>query len=191
MPICASRSASPMVPAFIVSVIATAIGGTLFVIGSLTGSRTTIDVLPVMEKELRVHGNNTGPAGLGVTRVHLRSSACADRRPNVRDGGCGRMPTHASREAGSISSKSVSPSALDVPLREQVNGRFRKRSRSCGTTIVGRHRPATAERRSRVDSGTAANECAHVRSRPSSRQSAAAAPPRDTRRWHGRGVRSR
>ena len=43
------------------SVSAAAIGGTLFVIGFLTGSRPTIDVLPVMEKELRVLGNNTGP----------------------------------------------------------------------------------------------------------------------------------
>lgn len=43
------------------SVNAAAIGGTLFVIGFLTGARPTIEVLPIMEKELRVLGNNTGP----------------------------------------------------------------------------------------------------------------------------------
>ena len=43
------------------SVNAAAMAGTVFVIGFLTGSRPTIDVLPVMEKELRILGNNTGP----------------------------------------------------------------------------------------------------------------------------------
>ncbi len=43
------------------SVNAAAIAGTVFVIGFLTGARPTIDVLPIMEKELRVRGNNTGP----------------------------------------------------------------------------------------------------------------------------------
>lgn len=43
------------------SVNAEAMAGTVVVIGFLTGARPTIDVLPVMEKELRVQVNNTGP----------------------------------------------------------------------------------------------------------------------------------
>jgi NADPH:quinone reductase-like Zn-dependent oxidoreductase len=43
------------------SVNAAAMAGTVFVIGFLTGARPTIDVLPIMEKELRIQGNNTGP----------------------------------------------------------------------------------------------------------------------------------
>ncbi len=43
------------------SVNAAAMAGTIFVIGFLTGSTPTIDVLPVMEKELSILGNNTGP----------------------------------------------------------------------------------------------------------------------------------
>jgi NADPH:quinone reductase-like Zn-dependent oxidoreductase len=43
------------------SVNAAAIAGVVFVIGFLTGTRATVDVLRVMEKELRVQGNNTGP----------------------------------------------------------------------------------------------------------------------------------
>jgi NADPH:quinone reductase-like Zn-dependent oxidoreductase len=43
------------------SVNAATMAGTVFVIGFLTGTRPIIDVLPVMEKELRIFGNNTGP----------------------------------------------------------------------------------------------------------------------------------
>lgn len=43
------------------SVNAAAMGGTVFVIGFLTGAEPTINVLPIMEKELRIQGNNTGP----------------------------------------------------------------------------------------------------------------------------------
>ena len=43
------------------SINATALAGTVFVIGFLTGTQPTIDVVPIMEKELRILGNNTGP----------------------------------------------------------------------------------------------------------------------------------
>lgn len=43
------------------SVNAAAIGGTVFVIGFLSGSAVTVEVLPIMEKELNIQGNNTGP----------------------------------------------------------------------------------------------------------------------------------
>lgn len=43
------------------SVQAAAMAGTIFVIGFLSGTQATFDVLKVMEKELRVQGNNTGP----------------------------------------------------------------------------------------------------------------------------------
>ena len=43
------------------SVNAAAMAATVFVIGFLTGARPGIDVLPIMEKELRIQGNNTGP----------------------------------------------------------------------------------------------------------------------------------
>jgi NADPH:quinone reductase-like Zn-dependent oxidoreductase len=43
------------------SVNAAAMAGTVFVIGFLTGPRPTINVLPIMEKELSILGNNTGP----------------------------------------------------------------------------------------------------------------------------------
>lgn len=46
---------------FPLSVNAAAMGSTLFVIGFLTGAQPTIDVLPIMEKELKIQGNNTGP----------------------------------------------------------------------------------------------------------------------------------
>ena len=58
------------------SVDAAALGGTVFVIGFLTGARPTIDVLPVMEKELRVIGNNTGP----VTALAAAAAALAAHR---------------------------------------------------------------------------------------------------------------
>lgn len=53
------------------SVNAAALGGTVFVIGFLSGSAVTVDVLPVMEKELNVQGNNTGPIAA------LRAAAAA------------------------------------------------------------------------------------------------------------------
>lgn len=43
------------------SVNAAAMSGTVFVIGFLSGSAVTVEVLPIMEKELIVKGNNTGP----------------------------------------------------------------------------------------------------------------------------------
>lgn len=43
------------------SVNAAAMGGTVFVIGFLSGSAVTVEVLPIMEKELNIQGNNTGP----------------------------------------------------------------------------------------------------------------------------------
>ncbi len=43
------------------SVNAAAMAGTVFVIGFLSGAEPTINVLPIMEKELNVQGNNTGP----------------------------------------------------------------------------------------------------------------------------------
>ena len=46
---------------FLLSVRSAAMAGTVFVIGFLSGGSPTIEVLPIMEKELRVQGNNTGP----------------------------------------------------------------------------------------------------------------------------------
>ena len=46
---------------FAQSVAAAAMGGTVFVIGFLTGTRPTLDVVPVMEREIRILGNHTGP----------------------------------------------------------------------------------------------------------------------------------
>ena len=43
------------------SVNAAAMGGTVFVIGFLSGSAVTVEVLGIMEKELTIKGNNTGP----------------------------------------------------------------------------------------------------------------------------------
>ena len=43
------------------SVNAAAMGGTVFVIGFLSGNIAQVDVLAVIEKGLRVHGNNAGP----------------------------------------------------------------------------------------------------------------------------------
>ncbi len=43
------------------SVNAAAMNGTVFVIGFLSGSAVTVEVLAIMEKELMVKGNNTGP----------------------------------------------------------------------------------------------------------------------------------
>ena len=48
-------------------------GGTVFVIGFLTGTRPTIDVIPVMEKEVRIQGNHTGP----VAALRAASAAIA------------------------------------------------------------------------------------------------------------------
>lgn len=45
---------------FMRSLNAAAYGGTVFVIGFLTGARPSIDVLPIIAKALRVQGNNTG-----------------------------------------------------------------------------------------------------------------------------------
>lgn len=56
------------------SVNAAAVAGTVFVIGFLTGTQPTIDVLPIMEKELRIQGNNTGPV------AELRAAAAAIAR---------------------------------------------------------------------------------------------------------------
>ena len=53
------------------SVNAAAMGGTVFVIGFLSGSKITVEVLAIMEKELRVQGNNTGPVAA------LRGAAAA------------------------------------------------------------------------------------------------------------------
>ena len=59
------------------SVGAAATGGTVFVIGFLTGTRPTIDVVPVMEREIRIQGNHTGPvaalraASLAITAHQL------------------------------------------------------------------------------------------------------------------------
>ena len=46
---------------FPLSVSAAALAGTVFVIGFLSGAEPTINVLPIMEKELHIRGNNTGP----------------------------------------------------------------------------------------------------------------------------------
>ena len=62
---------------FAQSVGAAAMGGTVFVIGFLTGTRPTVDVVPVMEREIRILGNHTGPvaalravsAAIGAHRV--------------------------------------------------------------------------------------------------------------------------
>ncbi len=43
------------------SINAAAMNGTVFVIGFLSGTRPTIDVIEIMQKELRIQGNNTGP----------------------------------------------------------------------------------------------------------------------------------
>lgn len=43
------------------SVNAAAMNGTVFVIGFLSGSDITVGVVPIMEKELTIKGNNTGP----------------------------------------------------------------------------------------------------------------------------------
>lgn len=56
------------------SVKAAALAGTVFVIGFLTGTQPTIDVVPIMEKELRILGNNTGPV------ADLRGAATAIAR---------------------------------------------------------------------------------------------------------------
>ena len=53
------------------SVNAAAMNGTVFVIGFLSGSKITVEVLAIMEKELRVQGNNTGPVAA------LREAAAA------------------------------------------------------------------------------------------------------------------
>ena len=56
---------------FPLSIRSAAMAGTIFVIGFLSGGSPTIDVLPIMEKELRVQGNNTGPV------ASLREAAAA------------------------------------------------------------------------------------------------------------------
>ena len=56
---------------FPLSVRSAAMAGTVFVIGFLSGGSPTIEVLPIMEKELRVQGNNTGPV------ASLRDAAAA------------------------------------------------------------------------------------------------------------------
>ncbi len=53
------------------SVNAAAMAGTVFVIGFLTGTQPSIDVIPVMEKEVRIQGNHTGPVAA------LRAAAAA------------------------------------------------------------------------------------------------------------------
>lgn len=42
------------------SINATAPGGTVFVIGFITGTEASVDLLPIIVKEVRVRGNNTG-----------------------------------------------------------------------------------------------------------------------------------
>lgn len=56
---------------FPLSVNAAAMGATVFVIGFLSGSVVTVEVLAIMEKELTVQGNNTGPVAA------LRGAAAA------------------------------------------------------------------------------------------------------------------
>ncbi len=58
------------------SVNAAALGGTVFVIGFLTGNRPTIDVLPIMAKQVRIEGNNTGP----IAALDEAASAIAAHR---------------------------------------------------------------------------------------------------------------
>ena len=61
---------------FAQSVDAAATGGTVFVIGFLTGTRPTFDVVPVMEREIRILGNHTGP----VAALRAASAAMAAHR---------------------------------------------------------------------------------------------------------------
>ena len=56
---------------FPLSIRSAAMAATIFVIGFLSGGTPTIDVLQIMEKELRVQGNNTGPV------ASLRETATA------------------------------------------------------------------------------------------------------------------
>ncbi|MBX9651152.1 MAG: NAD(P)-dependent alcohol dehydrogenase [Xanthobacteraceae bacterium] len=56
---------------FPLSVRSASMGGTVFVIGFLSGASPTIDVLPIMERQLRIQGNNTGPV------ADLRDAAAA------------------------------------------------------------------------------------------------------------------
>lgn len=58
---------------FAQSVSAAAMAGTVFVIGFLTGTQPTFDVVPVMEKEVRIQGNHTGP----VAALRAASAAIA------------------------------------------------------------------------------------------------------------------
>ncbi len=58
---------------FAQSVSAAAMAGTVFVIGFLTGTKPTFDVVPVMEKEVRILGNHTGP----VAALRAASAAIA------------------------------------------------------------------------------------------------------------------
>jgi NADPH:quinone reductase-like Zn-dependent oxidoreductase len=58
------------------SVNAAAMAGTVFVIGFLTGTGPTFNVLPVMEKELNIKGNNTGP----VAALRAATAAIAAHR---------------------------------------------------------------------------------------------------------------
>lgn len=58
------------------SVSAAAMAGTVFVIGFLTGTQPTFDVIPVMEKEVRIQGNHTGP----VAALRAASAAIAAHR---------------------------------------------------------------------------------------------------------------
>ena len=61
---------------FAQSVSAAAMAGTMFVIGFLTGTQPTFDVIPVMEKEVRIQGNHTGP----VAALRAASAAIAAHR---------------------------------------------------------------------------------------------------------------
>ena len=58
---------------FAQSVGVAAMGGTVFVIGFLTGTRATLDVVPVMERQIRILGNHTGP----VAALRAASAAMA------------------------------------------------------------------------------------------------------------------
>ena len=71
------------------SVSVAAMGGTVFVIGFLTGTQPTIDVVPVMEKEVRIQGNHTGPvaalrAACAAMAAH-RLTPVVDRVFEMRD----------------------------------------------------------------------------------------------------------
>jgi NADPH:quinone reductase-like Zn-dependent oxidoreductase len=60
---------------------AAAFDGTVFVIGFLSGSQPTIDVLPIFQKRLKVQGNNTG--SISDLEDATRAIATAEIRPVI------------------------------------------------------------------------------------------------------------